>query len=585
MRNKKALFSLVFILIMALLSSGCIFNGLFNRRPVIEIISDQIGKVGQEFSYQVIAYDPDNGELTYSLTEKPEGMQIENSTGLINWRPGEDQIGKFTVEEKVSNENSFNVEIFEMTVEDISLTSIGVSPTDMNVYVGNSKTITSITAYYDNGGSIDLSLTDCNYDSDNPNIATVNNGVITGISAGNTTITVSYTEGGITKTDTVGVTVEDISLTSIEVSPASINIYVGNSSTINSITAFYSDGSSLSIGLGSATYSSNNPGVASVNTTGRVTGVSAGAAIITVIYTEGGITKADMIGVTVSEAPKILTSITVLPSTMSIIVGNYKDINSITAHYDDESSASIGLGSASYNSNNPGIASVNTTGRVTGVSTGTATIIVSYTEGGITKSDTVNVTVSEAPKILTSITVLPSTMSMYVGDSENINSVTAHYNDGSSTSIGLGSAIYSSNNPGIASVNTTGRVTGVSVGSTTITISYTEGGVTKNDTVNVIVDEAKLTSIVVLPTSMEIEAGNSDTITSVTAHYDNGTSAGIALSTCTYGSNNTSVTVANGVITVSSSCAATTAIITVSYTEGGVTKSDTVTVTVPASGG
>ena len=87
---------------------------------------------------------------------------------------------------------------------------------------------------------------------------------------------------------------------------------------------------------------------------------------------------------------------------------------------------------------------------------------------------------------------------------------------------------------------------------------------------------------------MGIVAGSKKTITSVTAHYDNGTSAGIALSACVYVSNQPStVTVTNGVIAVSSSCSATTAIITVSYTEGGVTKSATVTVTVPAppSGG
>ena len=91
MRSKKTVLLLTFIMIMALLSSGC----LFNIRTVIEAISDQTGKVGQEFIYQVIAYDPDNGELTYSLTEKPEGMQIGSSTGLITWTPGESQIGTF----------------------------------------------------------------------------------------------------------------------------------------------------------------------------------------------------------------------------------------------------------------------------------------------------------------------------------------------------------------------------------------------------------------------------------------------------------------------------------------------------------
>jgi len=84
---------------------------------------------------------------------------------------------------------------------------------------------------------------------------------------------------------------------------------------------------------------------------------------------------------------------------------------------------------------------------------------------------------------------------------------------------------------------------------------------------------------------MTISAGSSKAITSIKAHYDNGTSAGIARSACTYGSNKTNVTVANGVIAVSSSCSATTAIITVSYTEDDVTKSDTVNVIVPSGGG
>ena len=114
-----------------------------------------------------------------------------------------------------------------------------------------------------------------------------------------------------------------------------------------------------------------------------------------------------------------------------------------------------------------------------------------------------------------------------------------------------------------------------------VTVEVSDGS--KSTTQSFTVDVTLLTSIVVDPTSIEIAAGSSKKITSVTAHYDNGTSAGIALSACTYESNNTKVTVANGVITVSSSCTATTAIITVYYA----TKSATVSVTVPApaSGG
>ena len=137
--------------------------------------------------------------------------------------------------------------------------------------------------------------------------------------------------------------------------------------------------------------------------------------------------------------------------------------------------------------------------------------------------------------------------------------------------------------------STTGVITWTpaAAGSFDVTVEVSDGSKSETQSFTIIVDETLLTSIEVLPTTMSIAAGSSKTITSVTAHYDNSTSAGIALTACTYVSNQTNVTVINGKISVSSSCTATTAIITVNYSEGGVLKSDTITVTVPApaSGG
>ena len=406
MRSKKILLSSVFILIMALLSSGCFPGGLLSGLPVIESISNQTGKVGQEFIYQVIAYDPDKGGLTYSLTEKPVGMQIGSSTGLINWTPGENQIGTFTVKVKVSNGNGFNLEQFEITIEDAS--------------------------------------------------------TISG------------------------------SLTSIQVSPVVMSIYMGYSFTINSITAFYNDEkSSASIALNLAVYQSSNANIATVNNSGLITGVSAGPAVITVSYTEGGITKTAAIGVTVVEIPKVLTSIVVLPSSMSMNIGDSETVASITAHYDDGSNTIIGLDLASYNSNHTNIASVNTAGRVTGISAGSATITVSYTESGITKTDTVSVTVSEVPKVLTSISVLPSGMTLEIGESRAITSVRAYYSNGTNAYIALNACTYVSSKPNIATVSSSGVIRGIdsctAATAAVITVSYTEDGITRTDTVSVVV--------------------------------------------------------------------------------------------------
>lgn len=89
-----------------------------------------------------------------------------------------------------------------------------------------------------------------------------------------------------------------------------------------------------------------------------------------------------------------------------------------------------------------------------------------------------------------------------------------------------------------------------------------------------------ITSISVLPVSMTIKKGQSQTIDSITAYYSNEPLANIELNACTYQSNVAGVTATNGVIKVSSICLATSATITVSYTESGVTKSDTVNIAI-----
>jgi hypothetical protein len=88
-----------------------------------------------------------------------------------------------------------------------TLTVIYVSPKTMFLSVGDSQTITSVTAGYATVPFSPVPLTDCSYSSDNTGIATVSDGVITGIEDGTATVTVSYTEGGITMTDTIEVTV------------------------------------------------------------------------------------------------------------------------------------------------------------------------------------------------------------------------------------------------------------------------------------------------------------------------------------------------------------------------------------------
>ena len=309
---------------------------------------------------------------------------------------------------------------------------------------------------------------------------------------------------------------------------------------------------------------------------------------VTVEVNDGKVSVFQTFTITVEEA--LLDSIVVVPSEMTIYIGDSEDITSITAHYDNETTADIELDcdDVTYSSNHTNIATVNASGEVTGVSAGTATITVSYTESyteadDITKTDTIDVTV---PPNLNFIKVLPEFMIIYEGNSQPITSIKAYY-EGSTTpaDIALNDANYISNHPTIASVNTSGVVTGVSASEDwqTITVSYKEGNITKTDTVYVMVEEAPLVLdyISVFPSTMTLVEEESEFIDRIRAYYYIGDPVDIELTSADveYDSSN------EAIATVSDSGEITgesvgTATITVSYTETGITETDTVAVTV-----
>jgi len=202
-KNKKLLLSLS-VFFIAFLFTGCF---LLNSSPVIESDPVTTGKEGVAYTYDVEATDPSGDALTYSLTTSLTGMTINSNTGVISWTPT--AAGSFEVTVEVSDSSKSDTQSFTITVSETLLTSIEVLPSTMIIKKGNSQTITSITAYYDNGTSANIALSSSTYESNKVNV-TVANGIIsvsTTCAATIATITVYYTQGGVTKDDFVTVTV------------------------------------------------------------------------------------------------------------------------------------------------------------------------------------------------------------------------------------------------------------------------------------------------------------------------------------------------------------------------------------------
>ena len=135
-----------------------------------------------------------------------------------------------------------------------------------------------------------------------------------------------------------------------------------------------------------------------------------------------------------------------------------------------------------WSSSNSSIATVSTTGLVTGKAVGTATITASALRDSNVKA-TCTITVSEPDNVaMTDASVTPASISLRKGARSQINVTTTP-----SFVYPVPTINYVSNDVNVARVDGTGSVTGVAAGETTISVTVTQGEVVINKSIPVTV--------------------------------------------------------------------------------------------------
>lgn len=360
--------------------------------------------------------------------------------------------------------------------------SIVISPPTSTVAVGASLGLTA--QVLDPSGTM-LIDRPVHWSSENLEIATITaDGVVQARKLG--TVQVAASAGG--RSGFAEVTVTATPVATVHVSPANRSLYVEESFQF---TAEARDGAGNALADRPITWSSNNPGIATVSASGLVTALSPGGAIITA-SAEG---KSAPASVTVSAVP--VASVQVKPSSQSLVVGQAAQLE---AQPLDASGSPLVGRVVLWSTSDASVASVTSTGVVTAVAPGTATITATC-EG---RDGTSLVSVASRPP--NAVVVTPAQALVLEGATTPLS---AQVLDPQGSVIPGAPIAWASSDDALATVSSSGVVTGVGAGKVTITAS--SGG--KSGTSQVTVLPIPVGSVVITPPAPFVTVGRTVALT------------------------------------------------------------------------
>lgn len=336
-----------------------------------------------------------------------------------------------------------------VTITSAPVALVTLTPNPATLGVGGTVQLTATLT--DAAGNV-LTGRPITWTSNATGVASVSaSGVVSGVAAGNASITA--TSEGVNGTAAIIVTTTVVPVASVTVTPSPASVLAG--ATVQ-LTATPKDSAGTALTGRVITWSSSAPGVATVSASGLVTGVGAGSATITA--TSEGKSGTSAVTVTVP-APAPVATVTVTPNPVTLRVGTTRQL---TATLKDSTGAVLTGRTVTWSSSASGVATVSATGLVTAVAAGSATITAT-SEG---KNGTSSITVTLVP--VSTVTVTPNPAGVLVGATVQL---TATLKD-SAGNVLTGRAItWSSGATATATVSVSGLVSGVAAGSATITAS------------------------------------------------------------------------------------------------------------------
>jgi uncharacterized protein YjdB len=351
--------------------------------------------------------------------------------------------------------------------------------------------------------------------------------------------------------------VPTVPVASVAVSPASASVLQGQ--TVQ-LTATPKDATGNPLSGRVVTWASGNTAIATVNSSGLVSGVGAGGPVTITATSEG---QSGTAAISVTAVP--VASVSVTPASASVPQGQTVQL---TATPKDASGNPLSGRVVTWASGNTPIATVTSSGLVTGVGAGGPVTITATSEG---QSGTASITVTVVVPVA-SVSVTPASANVPQGQTVQL---TATPKDASGNPLSGRVVTWASGNTAIATVSSSGLVTGVAPGGP-VTITATSEG--QSGTASIAVTVVPVASVTVSPSTASVVAGSKLQLTATPKDASGNPLAGRVV---TWASGNTALANVDGTGLVTGVAAGGP--VTITATSEGQAGTAAVTVTAPGT--
>ena len=328
--------------------------------------------------------------------------------------------------------------------ETVNVTNITLSSESISLVEGDSQTLTA-TVSPSNATNKKVIWT-----STDGSIASVDNGKVTALKPGRTTIKATSDDGGKTATCQVTVNARVYNVESVRLDKTSITLTEGDSETLTA-TVYPDNATNKNV-----SWKSSDESVATVSN-GVVTALKAGTVTITVTTEDGS--KTATCQVTVNARIYNVESVSLDKTNITLIEGDSETLTA-TVYPDNATNKNV-----SWKSSDESVAAVSN-GTVTALKAGTATITVTTEDGG--KTATCQVTVNARIYNVESVSLDKTNITLTEGDSETLTATV--YPDNATNK----NVSWSSSDESVAAVSN-GTVTALKAGTATITVTTEDG--------------------------------------------------------------------------------------------------------------